>query len=105
MKKWSGKGGPGWALCWCHTSTPVGNGKLLLVGGWDQSGRLIRSARLLDGNNGLKAVVIEAVQYARASHTATRINLPNGRNEIVLFGGEDDDDECYNDVQVITSAN
>ena len=67
---------------------------MLLVGGWDQNLDIIPSARLLDGNNGLKAVVIEAVQYARIGHTATRINA----NEILLFGGGDGQDVRYNDV-------
>jgi len=94
VKGWSGEGGLGWALCWYHTSTPVGNGKLLLVGGKDLEGKIITSARLLDGNNGLKAVVIEAIQYTRGGHTATRINA----NEIILFGGDDERRGPSNDV-------
>ena len=73
--------------CCYHTSTPVGRGELLLIGGLElDNDGFICHTRLLDGNNGLKAVVIEGVQYARVGHTATRV----GTQQILLFGGSDE---------------
>ncbi len=98
-KTWEGVGVLGWATCCYHTSTQIERGKLLLVGGLDKYLNFIPSPKLLDCNNGFKAVVvIEAIQYERTEHSATRV----GEDEVLLFGGEDEEDKYRNDAQILT---
>jgi hypothetical protein len=67
-----------------HTATPLGNGKVLIAGGGDESNHALASAELFDPATGTFGAT-GSMTSARLGFTATM--LPDGR--VLIVGGGD----------------
>jgi hypothetical protein len=67
-----------------HTATLLGNGKVLLVGGNDSTGKALASVALFDPTSGTFAPT-GSMETARANHTATLLN----GGKVLVIGGTD----------------
>lgn len=75
-----------------HTATMLPNGRVLVVGGRDQSGALVDSAEIFDLASG-QSTPVDIGTTARAQHTATL--LLNG--QVLIVGGVDANGRALSD--------
>jgi hypothetical protein len=66
-----------------HTATRLADGKVLVAGGYDNSGAALNTAELCDAVAGACAALVNTMTSVRARHTATL--LPSGK--VLLVGG------------------
>ncbi len=71
---------------WGHTATPLGDGRVLVAGGYGPGGQRLASAEIYDPATGAFSPT-SAMATARSGHTATY--LPVGR--VLVVGGTGDD--------------
>ena len=103
VKEWAGEGSLGWELCRGHVCLRLGNGLLLLVGGYARG--YIPYPRLLDGKKGYAlAKTFGSIKFERLGHTATVVPFSSPSKEktirvFLLCGDGNEDDK--NDVHIL----
>jgi hypothetical protein len=68
-----------------HTATLLGNGKVLVAGGNDSTGKGLASAELFDSTIGAFMPTVASMETARSRHTATLLN----GGKVLVTGGLD----------------
>jgi hypothetical protein len=83
-----------------HTATLLGNGKVLVAGGNDSTGKALASAELFDSTTGLFTPATVNMGTARSHHTATLLN----GGKVLVTGGLDSNNQVLATAELFDPA-
>ena len=97
-QNWTATGNLG-AVRWVHTATLLPNGKVLVAGGADNSGKVLATAEIYDPASGTWTATA-SLATARNGHTATL--LPNGK--VLVVGGNNENNIFFTSAELYDPA-